>query len=205
MPSRPVKNAAKRPMEDRELISQSQAGDLDSFNQLVEKYQSQVYNLALRMLGNAEAAADATQDTFLAAYRAVGKFRGGNFRAWLLRIAANCCRDQLRAARRRPASSLDLLLESESPPPLVAKTESPEDYALRRELGRAISDGLASLPAEQRLVVILSDIQGLSYEDIAQATRSSLGTVKSRLSRGRERLRDCLLQQRELLPPEFRQ
>jgi len=192
-------------MEDRELISQSQAGDLDSFNQLVEKYQSQVYNLALRMLGNAEAAADATQDTFLAAYRAVGKFRGGNFRAWLLRIAANSCRDQLRAARRRPASSLDLLLESESPPPLVAKTESPEDYALRRELGRAISDGLASLPAEQRLVVILSDIQGLSYEDIAQATRSSLGTVKSRLSRGRERLRDCLLQQRELLPPEFRQ
>jgi len=192
-------------MEDRELISQSQAGDLDSFNQLVEKYQSQVYNLALRMLGNAEAAADATQDTFLAAYRAVGKFRGGNFRAWLLRIAANCCRDQLRAARRRPASSLDLLLESESPPPLVAKTESPEDYALRRELGRTISDGLASLPAEQRLVVILSDIQGLSYEDIAQATRSSLGTVKSRLSRGRERLRDCLLQQRELLPPEFRQ
>lgn len=192
-------------MEDRELISQSQAGDLDLFNQLVEKYQGQVYNLALRMLGNAEAAADATQDTFLSAYRAIGSFRGGNFRAWLLRIAANSCRDQLRAARRRPASSLDLILQSESPPPLADKAESPEDYALRRELGTAINDGLAFLPAEQRVVVILSDIQGLSYEDVAQATGSSLGTVKSRLSRGRERLRDYLLQQRELLPPKFRQ
>lgn len=191
-------------MEEQDLISRSRVGDVEAFNRLVEQYQRLVYNLALRMLGNAAAAEDATQDTFLSAYKAIGKFRGGNFKAWLLRIAANSCHDQFRVARRSPVTSLDtLLLESEALP--VADTaESPEDYALRRELGGFLSEGLAHLPQDQRLVVVLSDIQGLSYEEIAQATGSSLGTVKSRLSRGRARLRDFLLQRKELLPPTFR-
>lgn len=192
----------RREYED-ELVQKSRSGDLASFNALVEAYQEQVYNLALRMLGNKEAAEDATQDAFLSAYKAISSFRGGNFRVWILRIVSNTCYTYLRALKRRPIISLDaLVLEPESI--AAGHQESPEDFTIRRELGQAVSRGLASLPADQRLVVILSDIQGLSYEEIAQATGSSLGTVKSRLSRARAHLRDYLLQQGELLPREYR-
>lgn len=184
-------------MEEGDLILRSKEGDLDAFNRLVEKYQRQVYNLALRMLSEVPAAEDATQEAFLSAFRGIGKFRGGSFRAWLLRIAANACRDQLRAWRRRPATSLDAL---ELEPEADRDAQSPEDYALRRELGEKIASALAALPTDQRLAVILYDIEGLSYEEIAQVMNSSLGTVRSRLSRARARLRLYLGQRMELLP-----
>ncbi|MBA7603169.1 ECF RNA polymerase sigma factor SigE [subsurface metagenome] len=182
-------------MEEDELIKRAKEGDLDCFNQLVERYQREVYNLSLRILGNASAAEDASQDTFLSAFRGIGKFRGGSFRAWLYRIAANACRDQLRLLRRRPATSTDSLpLELESDQP------SPEDFAMRRELGEEIKRALAALPPDQRLAVILRDIEGLDYGEIAQVTGRSLGTVKSRINRGRARLRHHLEQRRELFP-----
>ena len=192
-------------MEEQELISKSKAGDLDAFNILVERYQRPVYNLAFRMLGNAEIAEDATQDTFISAYKAISKFRGGSFKAWIMRIAANSCHDKIRVARRASVTSLDNLIEETGDFIADNKTESPEDYAIRGELGRFISECLCLLPEDQRLVIVLSDIQGLSYEEISETTGSSLGTVKSRLNRGRARLRDYLLQHRELLPDEFRQ
>ena len=192
-------------MEEQELISSSRAGDIEAFNLLVEQYQRLVYNLALRMLGNSETAEDATQDAFLSAYRAIGKFRGGSFKSWILRIAANSCRDKMRVARRARVTSLDTLLEKSGDLLLDNNAESPEDYVLRRELGQFLNEGLTHLPEDQRLAVVLCDIQGLSYEEVSQATGSSLGTVKSRLNRGRARLRDFLLQRRELLPAEFRQ
>lgn len=191
-------------MDEQDLISRSKEGDVEAFNLLVEQYQRQVYNLALRMLGNAEAAEDACQDTFLSAYKAMGKFRGGSFKSWVLRIAANSCHDKLRVARRYRVVSLDTLLLEPDELPQANNNESPEDYALRRELGRFLNEGLTHLPEDQRLVVILSDVQGLSYEEVAQATGCSLGTVKSRLNRGRTRLRDFLLQREELLPSKFR-
>ncbi|UCC61227.1 MAG: sigma-70 family RNA polymerase sigma factor [Dehalococcoidia bacterium] len=191
-------------MEEKEYISRSQKGDIEAFNQLVERYQQLVYNLARRMLGNKEIAEDATQDAFLSAYRAIGRFRGGSFKAWILRIAANSCHDKMRMAKKASVTSLDNLMEDAGDFIPDDKAESPEDYAIRSELGRFLNDSLACLPEDQRLVVILSDIQGLSYEEISQATKSSLGTVKSRLNRGRARLRDLLLQRRELLPAEFR-
>lgn len=184
-------------MEDGDLILRSKEGDVDAFNLLVEKYQRQVYNLALRMLGEASAAEDATQDAFLSAFRGIGRFRGGSFRAWLLRITANACRDQMRFWRRRPTTSLDALVVE---PEVDRGAQSPEDYALRRELGNEIARALAVLRADQRLAVILYDIQGLSYEEVAQVMNCSLGTVKSRLSRGRARLRYYLGQHWELLP-----
>jgi len=156
------------------------------------------------MLANSEAAEDASQDTFISAYKAIGKFRGGSFKSWVLRIAANSCHDKLRVARRYRVVSLDTLLLETGDLPQADNTESPEDYALRRELGRFLNEGLAHLPEDQRLVIILSDVQGLSYGEVAQATGSSLGTVKSRLNRGRTRLRDFLLQREELLPSKFR-
>ncbi len=192
-------------MEEQELISSSRAGDIEAFNLLVEQYQRLVYNLALRMLGNSETAEDATQDAFLSAYRAIGKFRGGSFKSWILRIAANSCHDKMRVARHARVTSLDTLLEKSGDLLLDNNAESPEDYVLRRELGQFLNEGLTHLPEDQRLAVVLCDIQGLSYEEVSQATGSSLGTVKSRLNRGRARLRDVLLQRRELLPAEFRQ
>jgi len=191
-------------MDEQDLISRSKSGDVEAFNLLVEQYQRLVYNLALRMLGNAEAAEDASQDTFLSAYKAIGGFRGGSFKSWVLRIAANSCHDKMRVARRYRVVSLDTLMLELDDLPQSNNNESPEDYALRRELGRFLNDGLTHLPEDQRLVVVLSDVQGLSYEEVAQVAGCSLGTVKSRLNRGRTRLRDFLLQREELLPPKFR-
>lgn len=184
-------------MQEDELVQRAKQGDLDCFNQLVEAYQRRVYNLCLRMLNNPHDAEDTTQAAFISAFRGLGKFRGGSFRAWLFRIAANACRDELRLRLRRPAASLDAIpldLEVDRHAP------SPEDYAASQELGRAIGAALAALPADQRLAVILRDMMGLEYAEIAQATASSLGTVKSRISRGRERLRDLLRGYMELSP-----
>ncbi|MFQ3631616.1 RNA polymerase sigma factor [Roseiflexus sp.] len=193
--------------EELRLIMVAQRGDVESFNALVRLYEGRVYNLCYRLLGDADSAADATQDTFLSAYRHLQAFRGGSFRSWLFRIATNVCYDILRARQRRPVVSLDASCETageDTPSLQIADTsESPDEFALRRELARAIEAGLAQLPVDQRLVVVLCDLQGLTYEEIADVLGANLGTIKSRLSRGRARLRD-LLRQEELLPLRFR-
>jgi len=192
--------------EERRLVEVAQRGDVASFNELVRLFEGRVYTLCYRMLGDAESAADAAQDAFLAAFRNLRSFRGGSFRSWMLRIATNTCYDVLRVRKRRPSISLDIESddESASSPLQIADTaESPDDFAQRRELAAAIQDGLAMLPDEQRIVLILSDIQGLAYEEIAQITNSNLGTIKSRLSRGRARLRE-VLKAGELLPARYR-
>lgn len=193
-------------MDEKALIDAAHRGDVGSFNQLVLSYQSMVYNLAYRIMGDQAAAADATQDAFLSAFKAIGKFRGGSFKSWLLRIVTNACYDQLRLKQRRPATSLDALLVLEPAPaqPFSDPGESPEEYAVRRELNKAIQVGIGILPPEQRITLVLSDVQGLNYQEIAEVTSTSLGTVKSRLSRARGRLRDFLLEQRELLPSQYR-
>jgi RNA polymerase sigma-70 factor (ECF subfamily) len=192
--------------EELRLVEAGQRGDIESFNQLVRLYESRVYNLCYRMLGDSDSAADATQDTFIAAYRNLRSFRGGTFRAWVLRIAANNCYDVLRVRKRRPATSLDALREPSDDGAgfdPADEDESPDDRVLRLELAAAIERGLSELPEEQRLVIVLSDVQGLSYDEIALITNTNLGTVKSRLSRGRARLRD-ILKAGELLPDRFR-
>jgi RNA polymerase sigma-70 factor (ECF subfamily) len=192
-------------MDEQALIAAARRGDAQAFNKLVLTYQSIVYNVAYRIVHDQDAAADATQDAFLSAFHALGSFRGGSFKAWLLRIVTNACYDHLRAIQRRPTSSLDdLQVDPDHSAMLLDRAESPEEHALRQDLGRAIQAGLDELPVDQRTTLILSDIQGFSYEEIAQATSVSLGTVKSRLSRGRARLRDYLRQREELLPSRYR-
>ena len=186
------------------LIDRSQRGDLSAFNALVECYQRQVYNLCLRLLASAETAEDATQEAFIAAYRRIDSFRGGNFRAWLLRIAANASYDELRRQRRRPAASLEAAMATGSAAQAPSPAAGPEDEALRLELGAHLQEGLATLPPDQRLAVILRDVQGLSYEEVAEVMRSSVGTVKSRIARGRTRMQMYLMAKRELLPRPFR-
>ena len=192
-------------MDERELIVRSQKGNVAAFNQLVLAYQDIAYNVALRILGDPEAAADATQEAFLSAFQAIGSLRGAAFKVWLLRIVTNTCYDYLRARKRRPTESLnDMSVQEDGATSQLTSTfESPEEHALRLDLQAEVQRGLQLLPPEQRIVLVLSDIQGLSYQEIAVVTKSSLGTVKSRLSRGRAHMRDYL-RQRELLPSTAR-
>jgi RNA polymerase sigma-70 factor (ECF subfamily) len=193
------------------LVARSRRGDTAAFNQLILTYQQVVYTLTYRMIGDPEIAADVTQEALLAAFRGIASFRGGSFRAWLLRIASNACYDYWRRSRRRPSESLEALTEpgegyDEGLAQQFADDErwNPETLALRTELQELIQSGLECLPLEQRVSVILSDIQGLSYEEIASATTASLGTVKSRIARGRAQLRDYLQRHAELLPRSYR-
>ena len=191
--------------DEGDLIARSRKGDLPAFNLLVERYQTPLFNLCLRVLRSPQAAEDATQEAFISAYRALERFRGGSFRAWLFRIAVNACYDELRRRRARPALSLDRPERGEGPllePPSDAPTL--QEHAERRELERAIQAALARLPEDQRVAVVLCDIQGMDYAEIAEAVGVSLGTVKSRISRARARLRTLLMAQRELLPSRFR-
>lgn len=188
------RDAAPAPDEaEAEYLRRALTGELDAFNGLVELHQRAVFNLCLRMVGSPAAAEDAAQDAFLAAYRNIRSFRGQSFRAWLMRIAANGCTDELRRRSRRPALSLDAPPPGgDAPPDPPDRAPGPEAEALRAEQQGVVQAALLRLPEDQRLAVVLCDMQGYAYEEIAEATGVSIGTVKSRISRGRERLRVML-------------
>jgi RNA polymerase sigma-70 factor (ECF subfamily) len=193
---------------DAPLVAAAARGDTVAFNRLVLRYQDQAYTLCYRLTGNADDAADATQEAFLSAYRHIAELRGGTFRSWLLRIAANCCYDLHRQRRRRPTDSLDQRQVDEStdsaPLEIADPAIGPEDLALRGELESVVQASLLTLPEDQRLAVVLCDLYGFDYQAISAMTAVELGTVKSRINRGRRRLRDYLLTQRELLPSAYR-
>jgi RNA polymerase sigma-70 factor (ECF subfamily) len=192
------------------LIAAAQRGHLPAFNQLILHYQGIAYNVAYRMLGDADSAADATQDAFIKAFQRIDQYRGGSFKAWMLRIVTNTCYDSLRSLKRRPTSSLDQNddeedgMDSEHDARLVDGGERPDAFVMRRELARAIQAAIEELPADQRATLVLADIEGLDYQEIADATGVALGTVKSRLSRARAKVRDLLMDQQELLPAQYR-
>lgn len=195
-------------MDETALISSAQRGDLDSFNTLVLAYQDVLFNTALRILGDDELAADATQDAFLAAFRGINGYRGGSFKAWLLRTVTNTCYDELRRKKRRPTTPLEPDSadgeEVDSPRWLADPAMTPEQSTEAVELEHAIQHCLDNLPLEFRTVVVMADLQGLDYTEVASAVRAPLGTIKSRLARARLRLRECLQAFRELLPATFR-
>ena len=195
--------ATQRPEPDTaeiELVQRAREGELAAFNSLVLRHQDAAYGLALRFLSSREAAEDATQEAFIRAYRVIGSFRGERFRSWLFSIVANACRDELRRRRRRPQRSLDEAREQPDRADLdpVDPDPTPEAQALSGELREVLERSLMQLPEDWRLVVVLSDVQGLSYEEVAEAAGVPLGTVKSRLSRARARLREILLASGEL-------
>lgn len=193
-------------MDETTAIYKAQQGDLAAFNQLVMAYQGTAYSVSYRIMGNSETAADACQDAFLKAYKSIKQYEGGSFKSWLLRIVTNTCYDHLRYKKRRPATSLDDMTDNpdEHNTHLVSESEAPEDRVLRGELNDLIQLGINQLPEDQRVVLVLSDVQGMAYQEIAEIIDQPLGTVKSRLSRGRRRLRDYLLEQKELLPSQYR-
>jgi RNA polymerase sigma-70 factor (ECF subfamily) len=197
-------------MDEAELIKEAQRGDLDSFNRLVLTYQSLVFNVAYRIMGEQDASADATQEAFISAFKHLKSFRGGSFRSWLLRIVTNACYDELRRRKRRPSSSLEELTEfsegsdSQEADSFGSHVKSPEAETEDIELSAAIQDCIDRLSDEFKIVVVLVDIQGYDYQEVSHVIERPIGTVKSRLARARLRLRDCLQRYRELLPVSYR-
>lgn len=195
-------------MNETTLIQDAQQGDLDAFNSLVLHNQDMLFNTALRILGDEDLAADATQEAFISAFRSIASYRGGSFKAWLMRTVTNACYDELRRQKRRPTIPLEPATddgdEIDSPRWLADPNMTPAEKAEADELEHAIQHCLSALPIEFRTVVVLADIQGMDYSEVATASRIPLGTVKSRLARARLRLRDCLRGFAELLPSAFR-
>jgi RNA polymerase sigma-70 factor (ECF subfamily) len=196
-------------MDEPELIKAAQKGELDAFNRLILAYQELAYNVACRILGDSDAAEDAVQEAFISAYNNLDSYRGGSFRAWLLRVVTNKCYDELRRQKRHPEAPLNPVMddsedEFESPIWLADDAPTPEEYSEQTLLQEAIEECIARLPDEFRVVVVMVDVQDFDYQEVAEATGSPLGTIKSRLARARFKLRDCLDRFRELWSDDFR-
>ncbi len=195
-------------MDELVLVEQARGGNLNAFNELILEYQDMAFNVAARMLNDDDSAADVTQVAFISAFKSLDSFRGGSFRAWVMRMVTNACYDELRRRKRRPTVSLEPVNEDdeeiESPIWLADDAPSPEDHLEQSELEEALQTCLHGLPEEFRAVVLMVDIEGLDYQEVSLAIGKPLGTVKSRLARARLKMRDCLQQFRELLPSIFR-
>ena len=190
---------------DEVLIEHVQRGELDAYNILVLRHQSTAFNVAYRILGDTGSAADATQDAFVKGYQRAHQFRGNgsSFRAWLMRIVANTCYDVLRSERRHNANSVSIDEEEEASEwhdALRDPAARPDELVLQKELEQQLQAAIGRLPADQRIILVLSDIEGYQYHEIAEMLGVPIGTVKSRLSRARSRVRDIILREREEAP-----
>ncbi len=178
---------------DAELVKHTLGGNTQAYNNLVQRYQRQVYNLAYRMLGNAEDAGDLVQETFLRAYNALGTFRqDASFLTWLYKIASNLCIDHLRSRKAKGALSLDVELAEGREPAADARSCGPEEAAMRDSVKDVVQRAIKNLPERYRLVVTMRHLQDMSVEEIAQALNMPTGTVKTHLFRAREMLRERL-------------
>lgn len=184
------------------LVEAAQRGDLSAFNALLSSYQQPAYQVAYRILGDADSAADAVQDSLIKVYDRIHQFHGGSFKAWLLRVVTNTCYDKLRWERRRRTRQLDdtgILPEDDVR--LIDARPTPHDHAESSELMRAMMTEIRKLPAEQQQVLLMCDLEGLAYDEAAHRTGANLGTVKSRLSRARAKMRDALTKNGIVLSP----
>ena len=195
-------------MDEQALIQAALDGDLDAFNRLVLHYQDIAYNVAYRIMGEPNAADDAAQESFITAYQKLDQYRGGSFKAWLLRIVTNNCYDELRRRQRQPVTPLKPDLPDgetlEDPYWIEDETASPEEQTEQAELQAAIQKCINQLDRKFRVILVLVDVEGLDYQTAAEAAGTPVGTVKSRLARARERVQDCLQGFWELLPELFR-
>lgn len=197
---------------EERAIAAARKGDVNAFNQLVTLYQDLAFTVALRLVGDRDTANDVCQDAFFSAFRNLRQFHGGSFRSWLLRIVTNGSYDVLRSRKRHETISIDTPSTDDSfdggssgdPVVLPDDAELPDDLAQRGEFFRVVEEGLKTLPLDQRAVLVLYDVHGLTYEEVATALGTNLGTVKSRLSRARGRLRDYLVRHPELWRAEER-
>ncbi len=183
------------------LVQQSKSGNIDAFDELIKRYESKIYTVAYKFTGNHADANDLAQETFIRVYQSLPSFRGdSSFATWIYRIASNVCRDELRRQQRRKKISLDEMMSQPGGNLSLADDGvSPEVSLEKSELQRAVQRCLNTLSDEQRLILIMREIQELSYDEIAAALDCSLGTVKSRLNRSRQALKQKVMVDRELL------
>ncbi len=184
-------------IDEKKLIERASGGNAAAFNELMARHEHQMYAVALRMCANREDAQDCLQEAMLRVYRAISGFKGqSSFSTWLYRITMNTCLDELRRKKNKQNTSLDGLLDQGWSP--TEGSAGPEQEALRSELRDKMGGAIRQLPEDMRVAIVLRDMQGLTYDEIAQVTQVSVGTVKSRISRGREKLREKLREYVEL-------
>ncbi len=182
---------------DELLLRRACKGDVQAFEELMQSHESRIYAIALRMMGNREDAQDCAQEAMVRIYRAMGSFKGQSALAtWIYRITMNTCLDELRRRKARKVTSLDSLVDNGWSPTDTGDT--PEEHGLRVEKQNALNQAIQSLPDDMRAAIILRDVKGYSYDEIASILDANVGTIKSRISRGREKLREILSKQSEL-------
>ena len=182
-------------------LARARRGELDAFEELVRQYEKRVYAVALRSSGSPEDAADITQEVFLRAWRSIESFRGDSgFSTWLFRITMNLCVDHARHKNAQPQTQPLVVGEEDAERPIPDPAPTPEEHLENSELGRELAAALDEVSEEHRRIVLLRDVSGLSYTEIAEVLEISEGTVKSRLSRARIALRTILLRRGNLLP-----
>ena len=188
-------------MDDKHILARARRGELDAFGELVRQYEKRVYAVALRSSGSPEDAADITQEVFLRAWRSIESFRGDSgFSTWLFRITMNLCVDHARHKNAQPQTQPLVVGEEDAERPIPDTAPTPEEHLENSELGRELAAALDEVSEEHRRIVLLRDVSGLSYTEIAEVLEISEGTVKSRLSRARIALRTILLRRGNLLP-----
>jgi len=183
---------------DAALIERALDGDLDAFNEIVAVYQDYLFALVVRVVRDRDSAADAVQEAFFSCYRNLNRFRGDSFRSWLTRIALNAATDVLRQRKRKPSEPFPEWEDDAWQPP-AAEGDNPERQAMRRNAGRVLAKALEQITDDQRAAIVLYDVEGYDYQEIADMTGAALGTVKSRIHRGRLALRELLGDDMELL------
>ena len=186
---------------DEDLVARATAGDLESFNQLVARWERPIFALAFRTLGREEDARDVAQEAFMRAYRGLPGFKGqAKFSSWLYRIALNLCRDWIRRQRRAPVSQFPEDIDVLEAAAATEPTESIEDLVARRELSAVVEEAMAKLPEEQRTAIILKEYHGMTFQAIADLQGCPLSTVKTRLYQGLSVLRRQLERQGQMVP-----
>ena len=203
-----MKTLRKAPVSEKALIRAAQRGDLEAFNLLILRYQNLLFGIALRLLNDEDAASDAVQEALISAFRRFNTFRGDSLKSWLARVVVNACYDELRKKRRQHSVPLEQLNaegdEIETSYWLIDSQADPELQFESGEVQNAIQKSLDKLPSVYRLMLVLVDIEGLSYEEAAMAAGIPVGTVKSRLARARLQMQKSLQASGELLPASYR-
>lgn len=192
---------------EQQLIADARKGDVAAFEALIGEHQKRIFSIAFRMAGNPEDAADMAQEVLIKIFKNLGKFQGNSkFSTWVYRVATNTCLDELKKLRRHTAYSLDQELETEEgsvAAELADEAPTPEESAERRDLQRVVSEAIGMLSEDHKKAILLRDMQGFSYEEIANILQCSVGTVKSRINRARAQLKKILIKNGELFEDDF--
>ncbi len=189
------------------LLEKAKSGDIAAFEELIDAYQKKVFNLALRIIGNYDDAADLAQETFVRIYKAISNFKEqSSFSTWVYRITTNVCLDEIRKRKNKKVVSLDEDIHMEDGDmkrQVVSDDPGPDEAAEREEVRRVVNNAINKLPEDQRAVITMRDLHGMSYEEIAQVLDLPGGTVKSRINRARLALKNLLSTERELLFEDY--